>query len=127
VAQSGWRCQRTDLKSALGDQCADAGGRSANRGDFESFQTLPGQASRSLRQVFERPARAYLCDRGQPTVTQQRREQQVEIASIVEPLTLLYSIQASHRPGKRCTISEASELRHNMPEQAHIMHHHKTL
>src|SRR5262245_22956669 len=127
VAQSGWRCQRTDLKSALGDQGPDTGGRSADRGDFESFQTLPCQARRSLHQIFERPARSCLCDRGPSTVTQQRRKQQVEIASIVEPLTLLYSIQASHRPGKRCIIGEASEFRQNMHEQAHFMHYHKAL
>src|SRR2546427_11508327 len=114
VAQGGRRCQRTDLKSAVGDQRADASRRSANRGDFESFQTLPCQARRSLRQVCSCPTRACLGDRGQPTITQQRREQQVEIASIAETLTLLYGIQASHRPGKRCTVSEASEFGQNM-------------
>jgi hypothetical protein len=39
----------------------------------------------------------------------------------------LYSIQTSHRPGKRCTVSEASKFRQNVHEQAHFMHHHKTL
>ena len=64
VAQGGWRCQRTDLKSAVGDQCANKGRRSANRGDFESFQTLPGVETRRLNVLDAAEVEAVCADVG---------------------------------------------------------------